>query len=61
MRVGGFVVACPYVFLCCVVVEVAVSLSSSTEMCRGNQEEADKYWKKFEDVEKSMEIEGTGS
>lgn len=50
--------------MCCYVVvlaEVAVSLSSSTEMCRGNQEEADKYWKKFEDVEKSMEIEGTGS
>ena len=32
----------------------------STEMHRGNHEEAERYWKKFEEVEKCMEVDGTG-
>ena len=27
-------------------------------MFRGNHEEAEMYWKKFEDVEKCMEVDG---
>ena len=30
----------------------------SPEMHRGNHEEAEKYWKKFEEVEKCMEVDG---